>query len=119
MLVFVYGTLKRGHCRASNLSGQRFVGTAETVPRYRMRDVGTYPGLIESADGLAIQGEVWEVDNACLQRLDVVEAVNEGEYERRAIALQAPFDHEPVEAYFYLRPTETMADCGITWDKEF
>ncbi len=118
MLVFVYGTLKRGHCRASNLAGQRFVGTAETAPRYRMRDIGTYPGLIESAEGLAIQGEVWDVDDACLQRLDVVEAVSEGEYERRGIALQAPFDRQLVEAYFYLRPTAALADCGTTWDKE-
>lgn len=118
MLIFVYGTLKRGHCRAHHMEGQRFVGTAESQPRYRMLDVGTYPGLIDAVGGLAITGEVWDVDESCLQRLDQVESVSDGEYARRAIALAAPFQDQTIEAYFYLRPITGMPDCGSSWDKE-
>ncbi len=39
-LLFVYGTLKRGERANRLLSGQRFVGAAETEPRYRLVDLG-------------------------------------------------------------------------------
>ncbi|MEW4528969.1 gamma-glutamylcyclotransferase family protein [Maioricimonas sp. JC845] len=113
--VFVYGTLMRGDCRHRVLAGQEFLGEARTEGRYRMFDVGSYPGLVESTDGLAIEGEVYRVDNDCLRVLDQVEGVELGLYERRRIALQAPFGTAPVEAYFYLRNTHGLKDCGSRW----
>ena len=114
-LVFVYGTLMRGDCRHSALGGQEFVGEGRTVAAYRMYDVGTYPALVETADGLEIEGEVWRVDAACLARLDGVEGVDEGLYARRPIRLQPPFDTTPVVAYFYRLSTSGMPDCGSRW----
>ncbi|MGD9857503.1 MAG: gamma-glutamylcyclotransferase [Planctomycetaceae bacterium] len=116
-LLFVYGTLMRGGCRAGALAGQRFRGEARTEPNYRLFDCGSYPGLTEAAGrgGRNIVGELWEVDAACLQRLDRMEGVDEGLYERRpARLLQAP-ENRSVEAYFYLPSTSGLRDCGVRW----
>lgn len=113
--LFVYGTLMRGGCRAGALVGQRFVGEASTEPRYRMVNCGTYPGLLEASPGRSIYGEVWEVKADCLPRLDEVEGVHLGLYERRPVWLRHPFADRPVEAYFYLPSTAGMPDCGVRW----
>lgn len=113
--IFVYGTLMRGDCRHRVLVDQQFLGTARTECRYRMFDVGRYPGLVESADGLAIEGEVYRVDHDCLRVLDQVEGVDLGLYQRTRVALQPPFDTMPVEAYLYLRSTRGLKECGTRW----
>jgi len=113
--IFVYGTLMRGDCRSAVLQGQLFVDEARTLPQYRMFDVGSYPALVEAPRGIAIEGEVWEVTPACLARLDAVEGVPEGLYERKPIRLQGRFAGLLVEAYFYCQSTEGMADCGARW----
>lgn len=112
--IFVYGTLKRGYSRAANLVGQQFLGEVKTLAHYRLFDCGSYPGLVEVENGLEIIGEVWAVDTACLQQLDLVEAVEEGLYRRGSIKLQPPFDLY-VESYFYLLSVETLTDCGDCW----
>ena len=113
--VFVYGTLKRGDSRHHWLDGQRFLGLATTLPRYRMYNVGTYPGLIESPnDGLAIRGEVWEVTPECLTTLDDVEGIDEGLYRRDVIQLEAG-SFGTVQAYFYLQSVTGCPDCGEEW----
>lgn len=112
-LLFVYGTLKRGFCRESFLAGQTFLGEAQTEPLYRMYNCGSYPGLREQSPGLAILGELWEVDAECFKRLDAEEGVDEGLYERRAIQLSP--HREGVEAYFYLKSVAGMPDCGDCW----
>lgn len=113
--LFVYGTLMRGECRHGALAGQKFLGDAKTAPRYRLYDVGTYPALVKSPGGLAIEGELWSVDDACLARLDDVEGVPKGLYVRRPIKLQPPFEGTAAQAYFFLKCTNGMADCGRRW----
>jgi gamma-glutamylaminecyclotransferase len=113
--LFVYGTLKRGDCRHSVLAGQTFQGQARTAPRYRMYNVGSYPALVETPDGLAIEGELWQVDATCLARLDEVEGVAEGLYQRRAIQLAEPFTDVSAQSYFFLKNTAGLADCGPCW----
>ena len=113
-LLFIYGTLKRGHCRAGNLKGQQFLGEARTLADYRLFDCGSYPGLVEHEEGLEVIGEVWSVDRVCLQQLDLVEAVAEGLYRRGPLKLQAPFGSQ-VETYFYLLSVDTLPDCGNCW----
>jgi gamma-glutamylcyclotransferase (GGCT)/AIG2-like uncharacterized protein YtfP len=114
-LIFVYGTLKRGGCRAGLLVGQRLLGEAETEPRYRMFDCGSYPGLIDAEAGQSIKGELCAVDAECLRALDLAEGVAEGLYARRPIRLLAPYADEIVEAYFYLPSTAGLPDCGVCW----
>ncbi len=114
--VFVYGSLKRGLSNDHYLRGQRFLGRARTRPRYRLFDWGGYPGLVERAgDGLAIHGEVYLVDDACLAELDRLEDIDRGLYRRDRIELAEPFDEQVVEAYFFERPVGGLPDGGDDW----
>ena len=114
--LFVYGTLKRGHCRAWALDGQRFLGEARTLPRYRMYDCGWYPGLVEASDGgVAVVGELWEVDAACLAQIDEIECVSVGLYRRGPVKVQPPFDSEDIETYYYIGNVADLPDCGSAW----
>src|SRR5215471_201591 len=59
-IVFVYGTLKRGERNHRLLADQEFLGAAVTVPRYRVFDLGPYPGLVrDDATGLAVRAELF------------------------------------------------------------
>jgi len=115
MHLFVYGTLKRGQPRHRFLTGQTFVAPAVTRPLYRMFDVGKYPALVRHADGCSIQGELWDVDDACVRTLDHVEGCDLGLYVRAAVELSAPHDELSAETYLYLLPVEGFADCGTLW----
>ncbi|WP_417382704.1 gamma-glutamylcyclotransferase family protein [Gimesia sp.] len=115
-LIFVYGTLKRGFCRAHNLQGQTFLSTAKTTAEYTMYNCGTYPGLVRNnGDGISIQGELWRVDHRALKLLDEVEGVAENLYQRGPIQLIQPQVTETVEAYFYQRPVNQMPVIGDNW----
>jgi gamma-glutamylaminecyclotransferase len=85
MLLFVYGTLRRGQSNHSQLGGARFVAEARTEPRFELVDLGGYPGLLEGGT-TAVQGELYELDAALLARLDEFEDVP-GLYERKQISL--------------------------------
>ncbi|MFY9253496.1 MAG: gamma-glutamylcyclotransferase family protein [Fuerstiella sp.] len=114
--VFVYGSLKRGYALHSLLAGQKFLGTANTKPIYKLYDCGHYPGLIAaSLDGISVTGEVYCVDNTCLQRLHDAEGVDEGLYSYGIIDLLPPFSNLPCHAYFYLLPTDKLKNCGSEW----
>ena len=115
MLVFVYGTLMRGGCRAGALAGQQFVGPGKTEPRYRMYNCGEFPGLVEADNGRAIEGELWRVTPACLARLDDVEGVSLALYARRPIAMQPPYERELVQGYLYLHEVSGLCDAGHRW----
>src|SRR5205814_1029562 len=68
--LFFYGTLKRGGKNHRLLAGQRFVSPAATAPRYRLFDLGPYPGLVEAAGGVSVRGELWDVTAEYLAPLD-------------------------------------------------
>jgi gamma-glutamylcyclotransferase (GGCT)/AIG2-like uncharacterized protein YtfP len=110
--IFVYGTLKR--CRENHhwLAGQRFIKEARTQPVYRLFDLGGYPGMIRTdEDGVAVEGEIWEVDDEGLARLDVLEDVEGGEYERVLVELE----EDRVEGYLYLWDVSGKPDVGASW----
>ena len=116
MLLFLYGTLKRGGSNHGYLRGQRFVGVARTEARYRLYDLGGYPGLVEvEAEGLSITGEIWEVDAEGLARLDELEDIEGGEYAREAVTLLEPHQDREVEVYRYLLPVKGCRELGTTW----
>ena len=114
-LIFVYGSLKRGYALHHLLEGQAFRGLARTCPLYRIFDLGSYPGLVDWPEGLAVHGEVYEVDAECLKRLDEAEGVDEGLYARRVIKLQSPFDGVEASAWFWLDRVAGLRDCGTSW----
>lgn len=114
-LVFVYGSLKRGFPLHALLQGQLCLGNAVTEPFYRLFDMGSYPGLVEWPEGLAIHGEVYQVDSECLSRLDEAEGVADRLYVRRKISLGAEFESSEVHAWFWLRAVRGLRDCGSEW----
>lgn len=74
-LVFVYGTLKRGNFNNRILAGAAFIGKAKTAPIYRMLSNGAFPYLIHAGNGIPCHGEIYEVDDETLARLDQLEGV--------------------------------------------
>ncbi len=107
-LLFIYGTLMPGLRLEAEMQGARFVGTAQ-VPG-RLVDVGRYPGFLPG-DGL-VTGEVYEVDDAHLARLDEVEAMVPGDraasqYWREGVTVVGgALQGQQVQTYVYNRPVE-------------
>ena len=77
--VFVFGTLKRGFpLHRRGLSGARFLGRRRTVERYPMVVAGPrYAPMMLDQPGAGRQviGELYEVDDRTLRRLDALESV--------------------------------------------
>ncbi|MGN6105207.1 MAG: gamma-glutamylcyclotransferase [Kofleriaceae bacterium] len=70
--VFVYGTLLAGERNHRLLTSARFIGGAVTMPRFELRNLGSYPALVRGG-GRTIAGEVYEVDAVTLKALDALE----------------------------------------------
>ena len=106
--LFIYGTLMPGLRLEAEMHGARFVGAAQ-VPG-RLVDVGRYPGLLHG-EGL-VSGEVYEVDDAQLARLDEVEDMVPGnraasQYWRETVTVVGgPQQGQMVQTYVYNRPAE-------------
>ena len=112
-LLFVYGTLKRGLSNHHFLAGQRFVGEAKTQPIYRIHHLGWHPGMVEMGEGgLEVEGEIFEVDEASLSRMDAFEEVPE-HFVRRTVRLQGEL--EGVDAYFYNRTLQGNEAVSNRW----
>ena len=81
----MYGTLKRGFYNHRLLQEReaKFVGNASTREPMRLV-LGEYgiPYLMKGEGNTAVPGELWEVDDAGLDALDVLEGIDEGMYER-------------------------------------
>ncbi|MBY0457689.1 MAG: gamma-glutamylcyclotransferase [Gemmataceae bacterium] len=112
-VLFVYGTLKRGHRNHRLLADQTFLGEAVTAPRYRVADLGPHPGLVyDDSDGLAVRGELFAVDACALGELDDFEGVPDLFVRER---IDIPTRGEEVWAYFINRPVPAGAPTGDRW----
>lgn len=116
-LLFVYGTLKRGCGNHRQMAGQAFVTHAQTVPGFRLVDLGGYPGIVSDPAGGVVEGEVWEVDGEALRRLDAFEGTASGLYRRAPIALAAPLSGHTVEAYFPGGDVKGRPRVGSCWQE--
>ena len=106
--LFIYGTLMPGLRLQAEMHGARFVGAAQVAGR--LVDVGRYPGFL-AGEGL-VTGEVYEVDDAHLARLDGVEGVVPGDraasqYWREVVTVVGgPLQGQPVQTYVYKRSAD-------------
>lgn len=113
--IFVYGTLKRGGCNHSFLAGQQFLGKASTTPGFTLYSLGDYPAMVrDTVDAPGVEGELWAIDAACLARLDELEGVTEGLYERVPIPLADP-QAAAADSYLFLRGINGRARIGSNW----
>jgi len=82
--VFVYGTLKTDHANHAHfMSDAKYIGAFKTNPKWGLLDLGPYPAMVMG--GLAVQGELYQVDSDTLERLDRLEGVASGLYSRKRI----------------------------------
>ena len=94
MKVFVYGTLRKGDYNHIFLENSKFIKTVRTKPEWIFYDLGGFPAAVEGGD-ISILGELYEVDEYTLSKLDMLESHPEF-YVRRKIILE---DNEEVYAY--------------------
>jgi gamma-glutamylaminecyclotransferase len=78
MKLFTYGTLMRGYHNNHLLSKCQFIGEAVTLDGFVLYNCG-FPMAVPHTDDedafplLSVQGEVWEVDEESLSRIDRLE----------------------------------------------
>jgi gamma-glutamylaminecyclotransferase len=72
-LVFVYGTLRRGEVNHHLLKDAALLGEHVTPPRYKMLNLGAYPGVVDGGS-TAIVGEIYRITQKQFTDLDRLEA---------------------------------------------
>lgn len=116
-LVFVYGTLKRefpNHRRY--MKSARLIGRYHTVEKYPLVVFGDryLPALLNSpGEGRHVEGELYEVNDECLARIDSLEGTHEPTgYRRHMIAVKSIEKIEPdqTRAYAYLLDPQFIKD---------
>ncbi len=104
----------RGERNHGLLEGQRFIGTGALSAGHTLYHIDYYPGMVRSEeDREGVRGEIWEVDARCLAKLDQLEALDEGLYER--IQLLLADQSGPVDVYRYLRSVANKPHIGPDW----
>ena len=74
LLLFVYGTLKRGKKNHYALANAHYLNESCTSPDYLLVDLGPYPGMVEKPlEGFSVQGELFEIPYDLLVELDKIE----------------------------------------------
>ncbi len=112
-VLFVYGTLMRGQMNEFRMGDQECLGPATTLPIYRLYALGWHPGLvIDTTSGIAIHGELWEVDDATLAKLDEYEGVPHY-FTRDQVAIADVVGD--VQAYFFAGAVPPDAPTGDRW----
>ncbi len=109
--IFVYGTLRKGMGNHHLLEGSGFLGMGETVVRYGMYVLpGGIPYVKRRSERKAvIVGEVYEVDEDTLRRIDQLEG-HPDFYRRRLVPVMLNGE-EKIQAWLYF-----LADVGREGD---
>ena len=107
--VFTYGSLLTGLGNHRVISDQQFCGEGEALGSFEMRALGGFPGAYEAEGGQPLIGELYEVDDDGLARLDRLES--NGRFYQRVrvtVRLQGLTADREREAWVYLlmRPSE-------------
>lgn len=107
--LFVYGTLKKGFPNHDlYMDSAEKLGNYQTLESYPLVLIGDrrVPCMIDApGEGQPIEGELYEVDDDCLKRIDALEGINQPEgYRRLKVSVRSVGKHTAVarEAYAYL-----------------
>ena len=107
-LVFVYGTLmqKAGGIRSLDKIGDSAEYVCDTVTsseQFEMLNLGHFPGVVDSALGHRVAGELWRVTSRVFRDLDIIEGYPDF-YTRKMV----PTDHGI--AWMYYLPQNVYQD---------
>jgi gamma-glutamylcyclotransferase (GGCT)/AIG2-like uncharacterized protein YtfP len=113
-LVFVYGTLRSGGVGAmsNRFPVAKFIADAEVSGS--LYDLGAYPGLLLNESNSVVVGEVYEVNDEILNRLDDFEASSH--YLRKQVEVsvgthrEVCWTYEPDPEFYSLRTLITSGD---------
>ena len=112
-LVFVYGTLRQGGVRAmpSIFPDSKFIGEASVGGS--LYDFGAYPGLLLDEANSSVVGEVYEVGEEILNKLDDIESSS---YYRRK-QVEVSLSNQRMTCWVYepdseLYPRRTLITSG-------
>jgi len=114
--IFVYGTLKEGFPNFHVNRGARRPGAFVTRQAYPLYVIGEFglPWLLhEPGQGKRVLGQVFEVEDAALAAMDVLERVNDADWYARRALVVGPVDGGDlvqVQAYFG-SPTRLITDA--------
>jgi gamma-glutamylcyclotransferase (GGCT)/AIG2-like uncharacterized protein YtfP len=107
VLLFVYGSLKRGEPNHHELGRACFVAEVSTLPRFALRVMAGYPLLVRGS--CSIRGELFDLATTQLRSLDAFE----GEaYERCEIELT---DGRCATTYMARDPSIGEPFSGAEW----
>lgn len=103
--VFVYGTLRQGKGNHKLLVNSNFVGKAKTVNKYEMTASGI-PFVDPNKETSNIVGEVYEVNDETLDRLDMLEGYspedhNGSWYKRTPVKVKLEQSGEEIDTQIY------------------
>ena len=111
--VFVYGTLKEGFRNFHVNRGTRLPGEFVTVQAFPLYVIGEFglPWLVhEPGNGQRVRGQVFEVDDAALAAMDVLERIDDAAwYARHPLAVQPLPDGTPIQALAYFGNAARLA----------
>tara|TARA_R100000951_G_scaffold56793_1_gene47712 strand:+ start:279 stop:641 length:363 start_codon:yes stop_codon:yes gene_type:complete len=100
--IFVYGTLKQGKSNHEYYLGEsKFLGAAKTDRDiWGLADLGAYPAMTYGRT--QVSGEVYEVDQKTLSRIDRLEGVENGLYMRDTIVVDIGGEKHHCDTYLML-----------------
>jgi gamma-glutamylaminecyclotransferase len=114
-LLFVYGSLKQGFPNEHVNTGRRVAGEYRTHERYALYLLGPgeVPCLVAPpGDGHQVIGELYEVNDDDLNRMDRLERIGEPEgYERVEAAVERfdPSPAAPLRVFVYVKQDRSIA----------
>ena len=109
--VFVYGSLRRGNAGAMSVRfpDATYVGAGKV--RGSLYDLGAYPGLVLDGAASVVAGEVYEVDDDTLSRLDKFELTSD--YNRKQVEVEHGSERMDCWIYVPERDAEFFTDCEL------
>lgn len=109
--VLCYGTLKRNFGNNRVIGYDNFVKEVVTLPEYELYSAGAFPCLVKSKNGISIKGELFNIPEEGLARLDRLEG-HPTLYKRGKVNLQSG---EECIAYFWQQPLDGLVKIGDEW----
>ena len=108
--VFVYGSLRRGNAGAMSVRFPDATYVAEGRVRGSLYNLGAYPGLVLDGAASVVTGEVYEVDDDTLSRLDRFELTSD--YSRKQVEVEHGSERTDCWIYVPAR-AECFTDCEL------